>query len=166
MSSETKEAVEEFMIHEAEILDDGKLREWLDLVSEDITYQVPIRTARENESPQSQFSDESYHFNENRASLEARIDRFSTDYAWVENPRSRTRRFVSNVRITEDEGDTVSAKSNLLLFRNRENKAEPELISGERRDTLSRNGDSLEIEERTVLLDHTLLETRDLAIFL
>ncbi len=43
MDSELRREIEEFLYFEAELLDDRKLREWFDLLADDIRYWMPIR---------------------------------------------------------------------------------------------------------------------------
>ena len=38
------------------------------------------------------------HFDENMYALRKRVQRLATDHAWTEDPPSRTRHFVTNVR--------------------------------------------------------------------
>ena len=38
------------------------------------------------------------HFDEDRYSLEKRVERLDGDHAWTEDPPSRTRHFVTNVQ--------------------------------------------------------------------
>lgn len=157
---------EEFLYKEAELLDDQKLHEWLDLLTEDIDYKVPRRVTRERDADQSEFSDESYLYREDMGTLTTRVNRYDREYAWAENPPSRTRRFVSNVRIHEESSDGFHAKSNLLLYRNQGDTTEKDLIVGEREDVLRRVDDDLKLAQRTVHLDQTILATRNLSFFL
>ena len=51
-------------------------------------------------------------------SLKARVARLEHEYAWAENPPSRTRRFVTNIMVTgKTENGGVQVESNLMLFR-------------------------------------------------
>lgn len=143
-----------FLNHEAELLDSYRFSEWLDLVSEDIEYEVPVRTDRERSAEQ--FSDSGFHFKEDYRSLETRVERLNSEFVWSHDPPMRTRRFVSNVRVTDWTEDTVTTKNNLLLFRSQGNRSSYDLVSGERHDTI--DTDTSELTERSVLLDHTVLE--------
>jgi 3-phenylpropionate/cinnamic acid dioxygenase small subunit len=155
----------QFLIYEAELLDEGRLAEWLELVADDIDYRVPTRVARAvGTGPE--FSTASYHLFENRATLEARVARFASGYAVVENPPSRTRRIIGNVRVeAAGAGDEHAVRSNLLLVRVKGNGA-AQLLSAERHDVLRTAERRLQLARRTVLLDHTVLPTEHLAIFL
>ncbi|SEL24182.1 aromatic-ring-hydroxylating dioxygenase subunit beta [Haloferax larsenii] len=156
---------EEFLYHTAELLDDRKLTEWHDLVTEDIDYRVPIRTTRERSNP-TEFSDTSFHMKEDWGTLEVRTERMQSDFAWSEDPPSRTRRHVSNVRIVDDGGEEVQLKNNLLVFRQQGDETEPDILSMERHDTLRRTDDGFKLAERVVLLDHTIIPTNTLSIIL
>jgi 3-phenylpropionate/cinnamic acid dioxygenase small subunit len=99
--------------------------------------------------------------------LETRIARLETEYAWAEDPPSRSRRYVTNVRVEATSNpDELGAKSNLLIFRNRRDAPDHQLIAGERHDVLRRAGDGWRIARRTVYLDQATLGTHNLAIFL
>ena len=101
---------------------------------------------------------------EDRGMLQTRVDRLDTEYAWAEDPPSRTRRLVTNIRVAAD-GDRIAARSNLLVYRGRHGDTVDQLIAAERHDTLIR-ADDLRLTERIVYLDHTALRTPNLAIFL
>lgn len=162
---ELREEVTEFLFHEAELLDNRELKEWLDLLTDDVTYEVPRRVTREVGEDVPTFSEKSFHLQEDRASLEARIVRYDKDYAWAENPPSRTTRIVSNIRIDPD-GEDLGVKSNFLLVRLRSEEAHPTLLSGERRDTLRRVDGTLKLDHRRVLLAQTVMPTQNLSEFL
>lgn len=154
----------DFLNREAELLDENAFREWLDLLTESIDYRIPIRVTRERNA-ETEFSDESYHLNEDRGSIETRIRRFETEYAWSENPPSRTRRNISNIRVTPEDG-SYEVRSNLLMYRGFGDTTDEDVISGERHDRLVREADQLKLDSRTVFLDHTILGTDNLAVFL
>ena len=70
------QAVYDFLVMEAALLDAGRLREWFGLLTPDIDYRIPVRITRARGSGVSEFSDSSFHVQEDSASLRARIDRF------------------------------------------------------------------------------------------
>ncbi|MGB9958718.1 aromatic-ring-hydroxylating dioxygenase subunit beta (plasmid) [Haloferax prahovense] len=160
---------EEFLYHEAELLDDKRLHDWFDLLTNDIEYRVPRRVTRERGSERSEFSGKGFLYRDDHGTLSTRVERFDNDFAWAENPPSRTRRFVSNVRASElpnDNVDDVTVKSNLLLYRSQGDTANHDLIVGERKDRLRRVDDEFKLADRTVYLDQTVLATRNLSFFL
>lgn len=162
---DTRRLCEDFLYHEARLLDDRRVSEWFDLVTDDIDYRVPVRTTRER-SAENEFSDHAYHLKEDYGSLRVRIDRLENDFAWSENPPSRTRRFVSNVTVMDDTGEDLDVRNNLLIHRAHDDETTPDLLSAERRDTLRRTDNGVRLAARTVLLDHTVLPTDSLSIIL
>jgi 3-phenylpropionate/cinnamic acid dioxygenase small subunit len=160
-------AVEQFLVRECELLDDNRLEEWLATLEPDISYRAPVRVTRERTAGPG-FSSTSWHFLEDLESLTTRVLRLETEYAWAEDPPSRTRRFVSNVRTNRAEAvNELAVKSNLLLYRGRMDGPESQLLSCERHDRLrGRGGGRWGLAERTILFDHTSLPTHNLAVFL
>lgn len=148
--------VSRFLEREAACLDDFRLSAWLDMLSDDVTYQVPIRTTRARGESASEFSEKGFIFDDGRELLESRVERFEKEYAWAENPQYRTRRFVSNVRVTDT--DPLSATDNLALVFSK-GDTEPRLLTGEREHRFERTDDGLRLAHRTVHLDHTVTES-------
>lgn len=157
---------EQFLYREAELLDDDRLHDWLDLLTADVDYRVPRRVTRERGADESEFSDDGYLYKEDMGTLETRVKRYDREYAWAENPPSRIRRFVSNVRVERVSEGELNVKSNLLLYRNQGDTTDYDLIACEREDTVRRTDDGLKIAERIVYLDSTILGTRNLSFFL
>ncbi|MCW2950992.1 MAG: terminal dioxygenase small subunit [Conexibacter sp.] len=156
----------DFLVREAEHLDNNELREWLEgCVTEDISYQIPIRITRERGAA-TDTSDGGWLMNEDWHSLHMRIERLYTAYAWAEDPASRTRRFVTNFRLnpTETEG-VVEIKSNILLFQGRYDTA-GHFLAGERHDLLRLVDGAWRLAHRRVLLDHTTLDIPALSVLL
>lgn len=158
--------IQSFLFHEAELLDDNRIREWFELLTEDVDYKIPVRITRERSAGPG-FSTEAFHMDEDHGMLETRVDRLETEYAWAEDPPSRTRRLVGNVRVqATDDPNELLAKSNLLLFRSRYDVPAYQLLACERQDVLRRVDDEWRLARRVVLLDQSTLATHNLAIFL
>jgi phthalate 3,4-dioxygenase beta subunit len=156
-----------FLVDEGEALDAGRYRDWLEMLAPDIRYRMPVRVTRARTLVDSVLADMD-HFDEDRYSLEKRVQRLETEFAWTEDPPSRTRRFVTNVRLLsagEDAGATL-VRSSLLLFRSRGDVRPPEWVSAQRHDVLRRNGAELRLASRTILVDEAVLRTQNLAVFL
>jgi phthalate 3,4-dioxygenase subunit beta len=156
--------VVDFLLDEAALLDDRHHHEWLALLTDDISYRMPIRvTAHSLEAS----TLDATHFDEDRYSLGKRVERFDTEHAWAEDPPSRTRRFITNIRAWEGEtGDEFVARCNLLLFRSRGDVRDHDLISARRTDVLRRVDGALRLARRYVLVDESVLQTQNLAVFL
>lgn len=156
--------VRTFYDEEARRLDDREFESWLDLLTEDITYRIPVRTTTA-EGGESEFLDLCY-IDDNRWRLEKRIERLRTEHAWSERPHTRTRHFVSNVRISDDRSDELGVDSNLLVFINRGTSPDYRILSGERRDVLRRRSDGVQLAARTVYLDQSTLPLDKLSVLL
>ncbi|MER5178929.1 3-phenylpropionate/cinnamic acid dioxygenase subunit beta [Streptomyces sp. NPDC002896] len=159
--------VVEWMDTETELLDEYREREWLEaMVSRDVVYQVPIRQTVERARGNG-FVPGAFHLDETYGSLESRVARNETAYAWAEDPPSRIRHFVTGIRVTADadDADLVSVRSNLLIYRTRQEQTQPQLLSGERQDRLRREDGALRLLRREVLLDLTVIGTHNLSIF-
>ena len=111
----TRLQIEDFVYHEAELLDRWKLDEWLALYTSDCQYQIgPTGKADAAElSPETSL----FLVADNRFRLEQRVIRLKKPSAHAEYPHSRTRHLYNNVRILEDSGDLVKATVNFATFR-------------------------------------------------
>ncbi len=163
--AQVQRELEAALLLEAELLDDNRLRDWLDLLAPDVQYRMPVRATRERGSG-SEFVDMA-HFEEDRGQLELRVRRLETTTVWAEDPPSRTRHFVSNIRVAAGDGeDGVQVKSNLLLYRSRGDSPSHDLLSAERQDLWRRLDGEWKLARRTILLDQSTVATHNLAVFL
>lgn len=156
---------EQWLYDEAQLLDDIEFDDWFDLMHSSLRYQMPVRINKEGvERPD--YSTEMFTFNDDIELLRLRVDRLKTDYAWAEIPPSRTRRFVSNVRVKDFvEGEKAVVKSYLLIYRSRSTDIQHDLISGERNDEFIFEEGKWKLSKRIFIVDQTTINTRNLAIF-
>ncbi|MGD9735035.1 MAG: aromatic-ring-hydroxylating dioxygenase subunit beta [Solirubrobacterales bacterium] len=155
----------EFLVEEAAMLDENRLEEWLELLAPAISYRMPIRLTRERALGRgATVSAEGFHLYEDFDSLRTRVERLATDYAWAEDPPSRTRRFVSNFRVWRTEEDDLLVHSNLLLRRSHQDDVAAIVFSAERRDLLVFGDEGARLRDRLILLDHTLLDSPNLSL--
>ena len=163
---DVRDAVEQFLYFEAELLDDGRFEEWLDVLADDIEYLMPTRVTR-SRGDGSEFLADMYHFEENKYRLRKRVERLGSEYAWAEDPPSRTRHAVNNVRVRPGEGtDEFAVRSVLLLYRSRGETADHDLLSAERHDVVRREPDEWRLARRVILLDQATVATHNLSVFL
>ena len=165
------DSILDFLYREAELLDEGRYREWLGLLTDDIRYQVPIRFAKERGAGPTAITGVAtsmFHLDEDHDSLELRVDRLETGFAWAEEPPSRIRHFVSNVRAEPIDGrsDEVAVRSNVLVYRSRWDRPGHDLLSGERHDVLRRVDGDWRLASRRVILDNTTLPTLNLSFLI
>ena len=88
--------------------------------------------------------------------IKARVKRLNDSEAHAERPRSRTRRMISNVRITGRDGDIVLVEANFTVHRIRRG-APPRQYVGHYMYRLVVVADDFRIAERRTILDHTEL---------
>ena len=156
---------EQWLYDEAQLLDDIEFDDWFDLMHSSLRYQMPVRVNKEGvERPD--YSTDMFTFNDDIELLKLRVDRLKTDYAWAEIPPSRTRRFVSNVRVKDFvEGEKAVVKSYLLIYRSRSTDIQHDLISGERNDEFIFEEGKWKLSKRIFIVDQSTINTRNLAIF-
>ena len=155
--------VVDWLNREARLLDQGEFDSWLALMAPEIIYTMPTRTAVNPKDGQG-FDYDFGLFAENHASLSARVARLNTDQAWAEQPRSRTRHFISNIIVERQSNADLKVTAAFMLSRLRSNRP-LDLFTGERQDTLRRDGQLLKLARRLILLDQTVIESHNLSIF-
>jgi 3-phenylpropionate/cinnamic acid dioxygenase small subunit len=156
-------SVEQFYFNEASLLDEHRYNEWIALFSKNVRYWAPVRVTREG-APDVVRDNELSLFEDDYGSLELRVESFQVKSAWAEIPQSRTRHLISNVQVTSDSSNQVSAVSNFFVFRSRLESVE-HLFVGRRRDRLERLGeDQWRICERMILFDHSSFMTDNISI--
>lgn len=163
-----RDEIADLLYLEAELLDDGKFRPWLDLLTDDVTYRVPVRVHKEVVDGErvSGVQANSFHMDESRTSIEMRVERVETGFAWAEEPPSRLRHHVSNIRVRQGESeDELVVRSNVLLYRSRWDRAGHDLISCERHDKWRRVSGSWLLADRWVVLDSASVPTHSLSFF-
>jgi len=150
--------VEQFLYAEAALLDARNYQAWLDLLADDIHYWMPIRRTVTISDLDMEFTKpgDMAYFDDNRQLLEMRVLKLEAGSAWSEDPPSRSRHFVSNVRILEVAGDEITVEACFHLYRSRLNSEENNWI-GRRVDVLRRTGGSFLLARRSLFLDQTVI---------
>lgn len=155
-----------WLVEEAYTLDRQDYSTWLDQLAEDIHYYMPIKVTTALGSGYDT-AKAMAHFDENKYSLSRRVARFETEHAWTEDPPSRIRHHVSDVRtFATGHDDHLLVESAVLLFRSRGDVQEPSLISAGRRDLLRLTDQKWLLARRHIAVDESVLRTQNLAIFL
>lgn len=156
--------VEQFLYAEAALLDARSYEEWLGLLAPDIHYWMPIRrtvTLRNLDREFTKHGDMAY-FDENFDLLCARVAKLGAGSAWSEDPPSRSRHFISNVRITGVEGDDIAVESCFCVHRTRLN-SESDYWTGRREEVVRRTPEGLRLAKRYLYLDQTVLLSTNLS---
>jgi 3-phenylpropionate/cinnamic acid dioxygenase small subunit len=168
-----KQEVEEFLYAEADLLDQRRFTEWLDLLAEDLVYFMPIRrnvkfgqhAERENTRQGEGIS----WFDEDKWTLGKRVEQILTGVHYAEEPLSRVTHMVSNVRLLEvtpsaEEPQTVTVGCRFLVYQNRV-EYESTTFIGRRTDVLRRVGESWQIARREMILEQNVLMAKNLSVF-
>lgn len=150
--------VEQFLYAEAALLDARQYREWLGLVAEDIHYWMPIRRTVTLSDLDREFTKpgEMAFFDDDREFLEMRVKKLEAGSAWSEDPPSRSRHFVSNVRILDVAGDEITLEAAFHLYRTRLNDDLDSWV-GRRIDVLRRVDSGFQLAKRHMFLDQTVI---------
>jgi 3-phenylpropionate/cinnamic acid dioxygenase small subunit len=156
--------VEQFLYEEADLLDGRKYREWLGRVAEDVHYWMPIRRTVTLRNLDMEFTRPGAmaFYDDDYQDLRMRVDKLYTGSSWSEDPPSRSRHLVANVRITDCEGEMLSISSDFLLVRTRL-EGDADRFHGRREDRLRMRGDSFLLARRHVFLDHTVIHATNLS---
>ena len=158
-------AAHQFLVEEAALLDAADYAGWLELLCEDIRYLMPVRVTTARGAGFDTLAGMG-HFDEDMYALRKRVQRLATDHAWTEDPPSRTRHFVTNVRTFRAAAGELRVQSALLLFRSRGDTREADLLSAGRTDLLRETADGLRLARREITVDESVLRTQNLAVFL
>lgn len=161
--ADTERRVRHFLHYESRLLDERRYRDWVDLFTDDASYELPVRVNREE--GQESFS-RSRAFDDTKQTLQIRVERLHTEFAWSEQPPSRVRHYVTNVMVAPGSGDDeLDVVSNELVFRTRGDSVAYDLLSAQRVDCLRDGPSGLRISRRLVMLDQTTLGAHNLSMF-
>jgi 3-phenylpropionate/cinnamic acid dioxygenase small subunit len=170
--------IEQFIFHEARLLDSGRFHEWLALFTDDVEYRM---SGRSNRYPRSSKAitmldphrydnddadaDQRGLFDEDIKTLTARVARLDTGMAWAEDPPSWTRHLFTNIEVVPGASDAeVTVHCNFLVYRSR-GETEQDFYVGAREDLLRRVGGAWKIARRGLTLDQNVLTAKNLSIF-
>lgn len=146
----TRQEVEDLLYKEAALLDEWRLDEWLELLTEDATYEVPPTDVPEGDSRNTLFI-----IADDAVRIRSRVKQLLGKSAWSENPHSRTRRMISNVRVLAAEGETIFVTANFVVYRMRYESVDTYV--GRYDYKLNRAGNELKIRQRRAILDNEAL---------
>ncbi len=156
--------VEQFLYHEARLLDERKFDEWLELLTEDVHYWMPVRRTTMMREIENEFTAPGAmaFFDDDKKYLTMRVKKMSAGNAWSEDPPSRTRHFVTNIRIVDIQDDDLTIESNFHLYRTRLDSEEDSWI-GRREDVLRRVDGNFMIARRHIFLEQTVIMAQNMS---
>ena len=167
-----KQEIEDFLYHEADLLDERRYEDWLALVAEDVRYWMPMRRnvkVGEPEREVTRAGQDINWFDEGKETLTRRVKQILTGMHWAEEPVSRISHMVSNVQLLEvnpsaAEPAEATVKCRFLIYRNRV-ETETDFLVGKREDLLRRVDSQWKIARRKIVLDQNVLLTKNLTFF-
>ena len=160
--------VTDFLYREADLLDERRYTEWLDLLADDYEYSVPLRMNVRYDDvaqrEQTRAGEEICWFDEGKATAELRVAQLATGQHWAEEPVSRVTHLVSNIRLESSTLPEVDVSCRFVVYRNRV-ADETDFLVGRRRDRLRRTEDGWQVCRRQLLLDQSVLLAKNLSVF-
>lgn len=158
--------IQNFLYRESLAVDERRFRDWLEFLADDIRYEVPVRVVREK-TAEWELSPNARIFDDDKETLEVRVRRLETDFAWAEQPPSRTRHYVTNIVADHTEvEDEYLVTSNCLIYRSRGDSTDHNLYSVARKDTVRRVQDSYVLARRWAAIDQSTINAHNMSIFI
>lgn len=155
--------VEAFLVEEANLLDDRRFEEWMDLFTADGHYWAPATP--DQPDPLTAVS----LIYDDKEAMATRIRRLRHPRIHVQTPPSRTARIVGSVCIEEisDDGDECLVRSKFMLYEYRPSipEALERVLGGTYRHRLVRDGRSFKIASKKVLLANCDARFSPIAIY-
>ena len=148
--------VEQFLYHEARLLDTQQLEAWLELFTEDATYWIPLE--RNQQDP----LETSSIIHDDRTLLELRVKQARHPRAHARQPLARTVHQVGNVMVSEEGAGEITVNSTLQLveFRNEKQRLYGALVE----HRLRRAGGTFRIARKRVDLVNSEGELDGIAV--
>ena len=137
--------VEDFLYHEAQLLDEWRLHDWLDLFCDACRYVLPATNLPDGDPSQTLAL-----IDDDLARLRGRVERLVSARAYREFPWSRTRHLITNVRVTADTDDEVRAHAYFAVYRYR--KGDEQVLVGSSAYRLVPGADGFRIREKWITL--------------
>jgi 3-phenylpropionate/cinnamic acid dioxygenase small subunit len=164
--------IEQFLYAEADMLDERRYPEWLELLADDVRYWMPMARNVQYGDEQREWTRELQDlawFDEGKTTLTQRVQQIMTGIHWAEEPASRVTHMVTNVEVVDAVPSVaapteVTVKCRFLVYRNRL-QDETDFLIGKRRDLLRKVDGDWKIARREIFLDQTVLLAKNLTVF-
>jgi len=161
--------VEQFLYAEAQLLDDHEFNTWITLFTDQAHYWVPTRNTRTNRERAKEIAarGEGAHVDDDMVRLRGRVRRSTSGLAWSEEPPSRTRRLLTNVRIRPRDTGVLDVRLNFWVYRGRLERHQDWFV-GERFDVLVPDDGPYGylIADRKIVLDQSTVLAPNMSVFL
>ena len=155
-----KEEIEQFLYHEAELLDERRYEEWLALFAEDAQYFMPMRRNVPHTELDREFTREGLDvnwFDEGKDTLGRRVKQILTGVHWAEEPPSRICHMISNVRILVLDDATASVDATTEA---RIRDGLREVMRGRTTIIIAHRLSTIQLADEVVVLEHGRVAAR------
>ena len=162
-----KAELNDLLALEAELLDERRFDEWLNLLTEDVQYCAPMARNVSHAALDQEYTlpgrDVTW-FDEGKSELRMRVEQIQSGDHWAEEPLTRTTHLVGNIRVANHAGDAATVQSRFIVYRARL-ETDVDLIAGKRTDMVRREAEGWKIARRRILIDQSTLTARNLTTF-
>jgi 3-phenylpropionate/cinnamic acid dioxygenase small subunit len=136
--------IELFLLHEAQLLDARRFRDWMALFAEDGTYWVPAVPGQDSPFDQASL------FYDDRTLMKTRIDRLEHPKIHVQTPPSRTVHQIGRVLLeqADEAAGEYRVASSVLMVEYRDDRQR--LFAGRQTHRLRRTPDGFRIQQKRV----------------
>jgi 3-phenylpropionate/cinnamic acid dioxygenase small subunit len=169
VSPDLQQRIEQFVYAEAQLLDDHRFNEWIKLFTDDAHYWVPTRNTRTNRERDKEIAarGEGAHIDDDMVRMRGRVRRSTSGLAWSEEPPSRTRRLLTNVRVQQRDTGRLDVRLNFWVYRSRLERHQDWFV-GERFDVLVPDDGPYGylIGDRKIVLDQATVLAPNMSVFL
>ena len=142
--------VEAFIHHELSLIDDWRLDDWRELLTDDAVYTIPS-TDRQGDT-----TTELGLVDDDRTRLHWRVERLKSARAHREYPWSRVRHYATNFLLVEATDEEIVAQVNVILYRYRYEQTDP-FLGSIRYHLVDLPGEGLRIKARHAQIDQQRL---------
>lgn len=164
--------IEDLFYVEADLLDERRYEDWLDLFTDDVVYWMPLRKNVPWEERERDITaeDDTAWMHDDKATLAKRVKQIMTGIHWAEEPLSRVSHLITNVRLADAGSPAaqdleLAVKCRFFVYRNRL-ETETDFLVGRREDRLRRVDGRLKFARRKIILEQSVLMAKNLTVFL
>lgn len=160
-----RQQVIDFQMEEIGLLQAGRLTEWLGLLEPEIRYWMPIQYIADDRKDGESGPNDLAYYDDTYETLELRVKRALSRWAWTELPFSRVRYFLQPLTIKPNDGGTIAVLSNMLVYQTRLDREENWFV-GQREDVIRIGQDgAFKVLSRKITVDRTVLPSKNLTVF-
>lgn len=149
---------------EAQLLDDGRYEDWLELLDPSIHYFAPVPTDELGELTSPDGAPVLHLFDDGHEHLRLRVAKIRTGLPQTELPASRTVRLIATVTVEAAVApDEHPVRSAFLLYRHRRQR-QVEMLAGHRHDRWRLGADGWRLLRREIHFAANVLPTKSLSL--